>query len=176
MDNIRPKMESLRRENYNMQYIKKLICKIFKLDLVAKEYLELCQKYETTNAIKESYRQQIKERDEHIKELRAIYADPISYVENALRESREAYEKCVVDMEELLAKQERLEHKAYARGRSDAYAEMGIKALDARLNGETLYVDENDNIIEEMDEETFKVFCEDNEIDISDLVKEYNNE
>ena len=105
-----------------------------------------------------------------------VYADPISYVENALKESREAYEKCVVDMEELLAKQDRLEHKAYARGRSDAYAEMGIKALDARLNGETLYVGENDNIIEEMDEETFKVFCEDNEIDISDLVKEYNNE
>lgn len=159
-----------------MQYIKKLICKIFKIDLLTKDYLELCQKYEITNAIKESYRQQIKDRDEHIKELREIYADPISYVENALKESRETYEKCVADMEELIAKRDRLEHKAYARGRSDAYAEMGIKALDARLNGETLYVDENNNIIEEMDEETFKVFCEDNEIDISDLVKEYNNE
>lgn len=155
-----------------MQYIKKLICKIFKIDLLAKDYMELCQKYETTNALKESYRQQIKERDEHIKELREVYADPISYVENALKESREAYEKCVVDMEKLLAKQDRLEHKAYARGRSDAYAEMGIKALDARLNEETLYVDEDDNIIEEMDEETFKIFCEDNEIDISDLTKE----
>ena len=159
-----------------MQYIKKLICKIFKIDLLTKDYLELCQKYEIINAIKESYRQQIKDRDEHIKELREIYADPISYVENALKESREAYEKCVADMEELLAKQDRLEHKAYARGRSDAYAEMGIKALDARLNEETLYVDENDNIIEEMDEETFKAFCENNEIDISDLVKEYDNE
>lgn len=159
-----------------MKYIKHWLCKIFKIDILAKDYLELCQKYETTNTIKESYRQQIKERDEHIKELREIYANPISYVENALKESREAYEKCVIDMEELLTKQDRLEHKAYARGRSDAYAEMGIKALDARLNGETLYVDENDNIIEEMDEETFKIFCEDNEIDISDLVKEYNNE
>lgn len=152
-----------------MKYIKHWLCKIFKIDILAKDYLELCQKYETTNALKESYRQQIKE-------LREIYADPISYVGNALKESRETYEKCVADMEELIAKQDRLEHKAYARGRSDAYAEMGIKALDARLNGETLYVDENDNIIEEMDEETFKVFCEDNEIDISDLVKEYNNE
>lgn len=152
-----------------MKYIKHWLCKIFKIDILAKDYLELCQKYETTNALKESYRQQIKE-------LREIYANPISYVENELKESRKAYERCVADMEELLAKQDRLEHKAYARGRSDAYAEMGIKALDARLNGETLYVDENDNIIEEMDEETFKVFCEDNEIDISDLVKEYNNE
>ena len=152
-----------------MKYIKHWIYKIFKMDILAKDYLELCQKYETTNALKESYRQQIKERDEHIKELMGIYADPISYVGNALKESRETYEKCIADMEELIAKQNRLEHKAYARGRSDAYAEMGIKALDARLNGETLYVDENDNIIEDMDEETFKEFCEDNEIDISDL-------
>ena len=142
------------------------------MDILTKDYLELCQKYETTNAIKESYRQQIKERDEHIKELREIYADPISYVENALKESREAYEKSVADMEELLAKQDRLEHKAYARGRSDAYAEMGIKALDARLNGETLYVDENDNIIEDMDAETFEAFCKDNEIEIDDLIEE----
>lgn len=134
------------------------------MDILAKDYLKLCQKYETTNALKESYRQQIKERDEHIKELREIYADPISYVENALKESREAYERCVVDMEELLAKQDRLEHKAYARGRSDAYAEMGIKALDARLNGETLYVDENDNVItvenvDVFDGESFEEFC-----------------
>lgn len=142
------------------------------MDILTKDYLELCQKYETTNAIKESYRQQIKERDEHIKELSEIYADPISYVENALKKSREAYEKCVADMEELIAKQDRLEHKAYARGRSDAYAEMGIKALDARLNGETLYVDENDNVIEDMDAETFEAFCKDNEIEIDDLIEE----
>lgn len=158
-----------------MQYIKKLICKIFKIDLLAKDYMELCQKYETTNVLKESYRQQIKERDAFIKELEAVCADPMSYVENALRESREAYEKCVADMEELLAKQDRIEHKAYARGRRDAYAEMGIKALDARLNGETLYIDENDNVIEDMDEETFKAFCEDNEIDINDLTEEKEN-
>lgn len=155
-----------------MKYIKHWLYKILKIDILAKDYLELCQKYETTNAIKESYRQQIKERDEHIKELSEIYADPISYVENALKESREAYEKCVADMEELLAKQDRLEHKAYARGRSDAYAEMGIKALDARLNGETLYVDENDNVIEDMDAETFEAFCKDNEIEIDDLIEE----
>lgn len=147
-----------------MKYIKHWLYKIFKMDTVAKDYLKLCQKYETTNAIKESYRQQIKERDEHIKELEEIYADPISYVENALKESTEAYEKCVADMEELLAKQDRLEHKAYAKGRSDAYAEMGIKALDARLNGETLYIDENDNVItvenvDVFDGESFEEFC-----------------
>lgn len=151
-----------------MKYIKNWLYKIFKMDNLAKDYLTLCTKYETTKALKESYRRQVKELEE-------IYADPISYVKNALKESREVYEKCVTDMEELLAKQDRLEHKAYARGRSDAYAEMGIKALDARLNGETLYVDENDNIVEEMDEETFTIFCEGNEIDISDLTKEKEN-
>lgn len=147
-----------------MKYIKHWLCKIFKIDILAKDYLELCQKYETTNTLKESYRQQIEERDEHIKELMEIYADPISYVENVLKESREAYEKCVADMEELIAKQDRLEHKAYAKGRSDAYAEMGIKALDARLNGDTLCVDENDNVIitedvDIFDGESFEEFC-----------------
>ena len=140
------------------------------MDTVAKDYLELCRKYEIVNTLKESYKQQIKERDEQIKELREIYSDPISYVENALKESAEAYEKCVADMEELLAKQDRLEHKAYARGRSDAYAEMGIKALDARMNGETIYCDWNGNVIEEMDAKDFKNFCEENEIEIDDLV------
>lgn len=140
-----------------MKYIKHWLYKILKIDILAKDYLELCQKYETTNDLKESYRRQVKELEE-------IYADPISYVENALKESTEAYEKCVADMEELLAKQDRLEHKAYARGRSDAYAEMGIKALDARLNGETLCVDENDNVIsvenvDVFDGESFEEFC-----------------
>ena len=140
-----------------MKYIKNWLYKIFKMDILAKDYLTLCTKYETTKALKESYRRQVKELEE-------IYADPISYVENALKESREAYEKCVVDMEELLAKQDRLEHKAYARGRSDAYAEIGIKALDARLNDETLYVDDNDNVIivenvDIFDGESFEEFC-----------------
>lgn len=153
-----------------MKYIKHWIYKIFKIDTVAKDYLELCRRYEIVNTLKESYRQQIKERDEHIRELREIYADPISYVENALKESAEAYEKCVADMEELLAKQDRLEHKAYARGRRDAYAEMGIKALDARMNDETIYCDWDGNVIDEMNVKDFRNFCEENEIEIDDLV------
>lgn len=158
-----------------MCFIKKWICKIFKLDKIVAEYEKyvntheaLKHDYEFAKSVIESYKREIAE-------LEAVCADPISYVKNALKESTEAYEKCVADMEELLAKQDRLEHKAYARGRRDAYAEMGIKALDARLNGETLYVDENDNVIEDMDEETFKAFCEDNEIDINDLTEEKEN-
>ena len=152
-----------------MKYIKHWLYKIFKMDILTKDYLKLCQKYEVTNIMNESYRQQIKERDEHIKELGEVYADPISYVENALKESREAYEKCVVDMEELLAKQDRLEHKAYAKGRSDAYAEMGIKALDKRLMNEALYLDHTDNEITEEEYKELEEFCKMCEIDIDDL-------
>lgn len=162
-----------------MCFIRRWICKIFKLDKIvveyekyAKEYEALKNHYEIGQSIIESYKNDLLESHKEITELKEIYADPISYVENALKESAEAYEKCVADMEELLAKQDRLKHKAYARGRSDAYAEMGIKALDARLNGETLYVDENDNVIEDMDAETFEAFCKDNEIEIDDLIEE----
>ena len=57
-----------------------------------------------------------------------------------------------------------------ARGRSDAYAEMGIKALDARMNGETIYCDWDGNVIDEMNVKDFRNFCEENEIEIDDLV------
>ena len=146
-----------------MCFIKKWICKIFK-------YEDLKHDYEFAKAVIESYKREIAENNKAIAELKEICADPISYVENALKESAEAYEKCVADMEELLAKQDRLEHKAYARGRSDAYAEMGIKALDARMNGETIYCDWDGNVIDEMNVKDFRNFCEENEIEIDDLV------
>lgn len=160
-----------------MCFIKKWICKIFKLDKIAVEYEkyvntyeDLKHDYEFTKAVIESYKREIAENNKAIAELKEICADPISYVENALKESAEAYEKCVADMEELLAKQDRLEHKAYARGRSDAYAEMGIKALDARMNDETIYCDWDGNVIEEMDVKDFRNFCEENEIELEDVV------
>lgn len=34
----------------------------------------------------------------------------------------------------------------------------------------------NDNVVEEMDEETFKAFCEENEIKIDDLIEGTDNE
>ena len=51
---------------------------------------------------------------------------------------------------------------------------MGIKALDARTGGKILYVDHDDNLIEELDEEFFKKFCE--EIEIDDLVEGTSDE
>lgn len=144
--------------------IKRWIIKLFKIKTYAEEYHKFKKLYETTldelnmtRAVAESYRA-------NLEDIKSTCDEVISKAE-----------KVVAEFENPERRKENYEHRAYANGRRDAYAEMGIKALDARLNGETLYVDENDNIVEEMDEETFKTFCGDNEIDISDLIEGNDN-
>lgn len=145
--------------------IKRWIIKLFKIKTYEKEYRTFKKLYEitfdelnTTRTVAESYRA-------NLEDIKSTCDEVINQAE-----------KVVAEFENPERRKENYEHRAYANGRRDAYAEMGIKALDARLNGETLYVDENDNIIEDMDEETFKVFCENNEIDISDLIEENEND
>lgn len=140
--------------------IKRWIIKLFKIKTYEEEYHKFKKLYEitldelnTTRTVAESYRANLED------------------IKSTCDEVINKAEKVVVEFENPERRKENYEHRAYANGRRDAYAEMGIKALDARLNGETLYVDKNDNIVEEMDEETFKVFCEGNEIDISDLTE-----
>ena len=128
--------------------------------------------YEIAQTIIESYKRDLEDKEYQIEELRKMNEDPVAYVENALKASTEAYERCVADMDNLMDEMERVEHKAYARGRMDAYAEMGIKALDARMNGETIYCDWNGNVIEEMDVKDFRNFCEENEIELGDVLTE----
>lgn len=161
-----------------MNIIKKWICKLFGLSNELNEldhYKKKCDFYQTdyeiAQTIIESYKRDLEDKERQIGELRKINADPVAYVENALKASTEAYERCVADMDNLMDEMERVEHRAYAKGRMDAYAEMGIKALDARMNGETLYYDWNGNIIEEMDVEEFENFCKDNEIELDDIVE-----
>lgn len=160
-----------------MNVIKKWICKLFGLSNDLNEldiYKRKCEFYQTdyeiAQTIIESYKRDLEDKEHQIEELRKMNEDPVTYVENALKASTEAYERCVADMDNLMDEMERVEHKAYARGRMDAYAEMGIKALDARMNGETIYCDWNGNVIEEMDVKDFRNFCEENEIEIDDLV------
>ena len=162
-----------------MNIIKKWIYKLFGLSNELNEldlYKRKCEFYQTdyeiAQTIIESYKRDLKGKEHQIEELRKMNEDPVAYVENALKASTEAYERCVADMDNLMDEMERVEHKAYARGRMDAYAEMGIKALDARINDETLYYDTEGHVITEMDVETFKRFCEDNEIEIGDIVME----
>lgn len=141
--------------------IKKWIIKLFKIKTYAEEYHKFKKLYEITldelnmtRAVAESYRTDLED------------------IKSTCDEVINKAEKVVAEFENPERRKESYEHRAYANGRRDAYAEMGIRALDARLNGETLYVDENDNIVEEMDEKTFKMFCENNEIEIDDLIEE----
>ena len=141
--------------------IKLWIVKIFKIDTYAKDFMALSQKF-----------QELKENYEIRNDVLATYEREINDIEIKLKELESLCEDPTRKINELLEEIESTRHSAYAAGRRDAYAEMGIKALDARLNGETLYVDENDNIIEDMDAETFEAFCKDNEIEIDDLIEE----
>ena len=141
--------------------IKKWIIKIFKINTYEKEYKKYKELYqnavteiETIKSVAESYR-----RD--LESLKITSGDVIKRAENIL-----------AIVEDPNRKREFYEHRAYANGRQCAYAEMGIKALDARAEGKTLYVDHDDNLIEELDEESFEKFCEENEIKIDDLVEE----
>lgn len=161
-----------------MNIIKKWICKLFGLSNDLNEldlYKRKCEFYQTdyeiAQTIIESYKRDLEDKEQQIKELRKMNEDPVAYVENALKASTEAYERCIADMDNLMDEMERVKHKAYARGRMDAYTEMGIKALDARMNGETLYCDLDGNVIEEMDAAEFLNFCKDNEIELDDIVE-----
>ena len=145
--------------------IKKWIIKIFKINTYEKEYKKYKELYqealtgiETIKSVAESYR-----RD--LESLKITSGDVIKRAENIL-----------AIVEDPNRKREYYEHRAYANGRQSAYAEMGIKALDAKAEGKTLYVDHDDNLIEELDEESFEKFCEENEIKIDDLVEGTSNE
>lgn len=145
--------------------IKKWIIKLFKINTYEKEYKKYESLYqnaitemETIRSVAESYKRELEN-------LKTTSDDVLKSAEDVL---------AIVDDPE--RKREYYEHRAYAIGRKDAYAEMGIKALDARMNGRTLYVDHDDNLIEELDEESFERFCEENEIEIDDLIEGTNNE
>ena len=145
--------------------IKKWIIKIFKINTYEEEYKKYEKLYQ--NALT---------RGEVIKSVAQNYKREL---ENLL----DIFDDIVKTSEDILAtasdpdrKRECYEHRAYANGRQDAYAEMGIKALDARAEGKTLYVDHDDHLIEELDEESFEKFCAENEIKIDDLIEGADDE
>ena len=157
MDSVRLSLESLKEKNM----IKKWIIKIFKINTYEKEYKKYKELYqealtgiEAIKSVAESYK-----RD--LESLKITSDDVIKKAENVL-----------AIIEDPNRKREYYEHRAYANGRQCAYAEMGIKALDARAEGKTLYV----NLIEELDKESFEKFCEENEIKIDDLVEGNDDE
>ena len=143
--------------------IKKWIIKIFKINTYEKEYEKYKELYqnaltdiEVITSVAQNYKRELENLGDICDDLIKTSEDILATVNDPDRK-RECYE-----------------HRAYASGRQDAYAEMGIKALDARTGGKILYVDHDDNLIEELDEEFFKKFCE--EIEIDDLVGGTSNE
>lgn len=141
--------------------IKKWIIKLFKINTYEKEYKKYEKLYQdalTRGEVIKSVAQNYKRELENLKD---ICDDSIKTSEDALATAEDAL-AMVNDPDR---KREYYEHRAYASGRQCAYAEMGIKALNARTGGKILYVDHDDNLIEELDEEFFKKFCEEIEVD-----------
>lgn len=145
--------------------IKKWIIKLFKINTYEKEYKKYKELYQNVLTEIEVIKSVAKNYKRELEGRKDIFDDLIKTSEDALA--------MVNDPDR---KREYYEHRAYANGRQSAYAEMGIKALDAKAEGKTLYVDHDDNLIEELDEESFEKFCEENEIRIDDLVEGTSNE
>ena len=141
--------------------IKKWIIKIFKINTYEKEYKKYKELYQNALTEIEVIKSVAKNYERELENLKDICDDSIKTSEDALAMINDPDRK-----------REYYEHRAYASGRQCAYAEMGIKALDARAEGKALYVDHDDNLIEDLDEESFEKFCEENEIEIGDLIEE----
>ena len=143
--------------------IKEWIVKLFKINTYEEEYKKYEELYQNAVTDIEVITSVAKNYKRELDSLVAICDDLLKTSEDILATANDPNRK-----------RECYEHRAYASGRQDAYAEMGIKALDARTGGKILYVDHDDNLIEELDEEFFKKFCE--EIEIDDLVGGTSNE
>ena len=133
--------------------IKKWIIKLFKINTYEEEYKEYEKLYQDALTRGEVIISVAQNYKRELENLMGILDDLVKTSEDILAIANDPDRK-----------RECYEHRAYASGRQDAYAEMGIKALDARTEGKTLYVDYDDNLIEDLDEESFKKFCEEIEI------------
>ena len=145
--------------------IKKWIIKLFKINTYEKEYKKYEELYQ--NALTEI---------EVIKSVAKNYKRELENLKDICDDSIKTSEDALATINDPDRKREYYEHRAYANGRQSAYAEMGIKALDARAEGKTLYIDHDDNLIEELDGESCEKFCEENEIRIDDLIEGVDNE
>ena len=145
--------------------IKEWIIKIFKINTYEEEYKKYEKLYQ--NALT---------RGEVIKSVAQNYKRELENLGSICDDLLKTSEDILATINDPDRKRECYEHRAYASGRQDAYAEMGIKALDARTGGKILYVDHDDNLIEELDEESFEKFCAENEIKIDDLIEGADDE
>lgn len=155
--------------------MKDLIAKLFRIetyklqnDRLAEDNNKLAKMFEEEKAINKSLAADFVKMEG---ELRLLKADPEQYIEVEVEKRMMKYEKehnCEMN------------HKWYCIGRQDAYAEMGIKAIEANKRGNSLRILENGEIVELITdledvqffplEQTTEFNGEIDEIEIGDLV------
>ena len=135
----------------NMSKIKEFIIKVFHIRTYKEEFdklIELDRKNtELYESIITSYKKDLDLALGRIKELEDICKNPLSIMEDT----------------------DRIRNKAYAEGRKDAYAEMGIRALEARVDGNVICIDEEGKFVEVITTPTLEEVCEESGIDINTL-------
>ena len=131
--------------------IKEFIIRVFHIKTYKKEVdrlyainKEMIGLYEDMVA---SYKRDLDKANKRIEELENICKEPLSVIEAT----------------------DRIKHKSYAKGRWDAYSEMGIKALDARVDGNVICIDETGKLVEVITTPTLEEVCMSEGIDINDL-------
>lgn len=157
--------------------IKLFIIKLFHISTYLDEYknyqelyLNIKDNYEIALDLIDSYKKELDEANNKIEKLSKLCEEPLAQIDKEVNAVIEKYSSCAEAYEKLIEKQENLRHKAYATGRKDAYAEMGIRALNARLAGNTLYMDENGDVVEHINPKSLEEICEEEEIEIDDLI------
>lgn len=121
------------------------------------EILSKCKKEcESQKRINDSLAADFVRLEEDLKLLRT---DPEQYIELEVERRMLAFEK---------QHEDEMNHKWYGIGRMDAYAEMGIKVIEAHERGNDIVI-ENGEVIEQISEEQLRDLVG-NEITIDDLV------
>lgn len=103
---------------------------------LAKSNNELAKTLEHEKAINKALAEDFVKLEE---ELNLLKKDPEQYIEREVeKRTLEIEEACKLEMH----------HRWYCIGRQDAYAEMGIRAIEAKERGNSLRILENGEIVE----------------------------
>ena len=134
---------------------KLFIIKLFRINTFIDEYDRYRDMYEEEAKccdmlmdVANSYKNELEKAYEEIDRLKALCKDPLAQINKEVDEVVEQNEKCLKMYEDLLTKQEQLEHSAFARGRASAYSEMGIRNIEAHERGNELLILDDGEVVE----------------------------
>ena len=123
--------------------MKEFLMKLFGIKTNEEEYLKLKDKnknYESSIRTLNSTNRLLALQVIHLEdEVELLKKDPEQYIEKEI-------EKRTLDLE--AEYEQKMIHKWYCIGRQDAYAEMGIKSIEAHERGNWLCILENGDIVE----------------------------